>query len=49
MGEFMMVRLCEYANQLGCGNADYVIRHGQVRKEIQRCLLEAQTDLLVLG
>jgi nucleotide-binding universal stress UspA family protein len=49
MGEFMMIRLCEYANELGCGNADYVIRHGQIREEIQSFLLEAQPDLLVLG
>jgi hypothetical protein len=49
MGEFMMIRLCEYANELGCANADYVIRHGQVREEIQRYLLETQPDLLVLG
>ena len=49
MGEFMMLRLCEYANEGGCAKADYVIRHGRVREEIQSYLLETQPDLLVLG
>jgi hypothetical protein len=49
MGEFMMIRLCEYANEHGCVEADYVIRHGQVREEILSYLLETQPDLLVLG
>ena len=49
MGEFMMIRLCEYANERGCTNADYAIRHGELREEIQNYLLEVQPDLLVLG
>ena len=49
MGEFMMMRLCEHANERGCITADYVIRHGKLREEIQGYLLEAQPDLLVLG
>jgi nucleotide-binding universal stress UspA family protein len=49
MGEFMMIRLCEYASERGCAKSDYVIRHGQVREEIQSYLLEARPDVLVLG
>lgn len=49
MGEFMMIRLCEFANERGCVSADYVIRHGNIREEIQNYLLEVQPDLLVLG
>lgn len=49
LGEFMMMRLCEYANEGGCTLADYAIRHGKVREEICDYLLEAQPDLLVLG
>jgi nucleotide-binding universal stress UspA family protein len=49
MGEFMMIRLCEYANERGCVNADYAIRHGEVREQIQAYLLQNQPDLLVLG
>ena len=49
LGEFMMIRLCEYANEQGCGDADYVIRHGQVREEIPIYVSETQPDLLVLG
>ena len=49
MGEFMMIRLCEYASEQGCVDADYVIRHGKVREEITAYLVETQPDLLVLG
>ena len=49
MGQFMMLRLCEYANQAGCTNVDYAIRHGTVREEILAYLSETRPDLLVLG
>jgi hypothetical protein len=49
MGEFMMIRLCEYANDGGCVTADYAIRHGEVREQIQEYLLETKPDVLVLG
>ena len=49
MGEFMMIRLCEYANEGGCVDADYAIRHGEIRHEIIDYLTEAQPSLLVLG
>jgi len=49
MGEFMMLRLCEYATEGGCVNADYAIRHGKVRKEIKDYLAETRPGLLVLG
>ena len=49
MGEFMMMRLCEHANEHGCVSADYIIRHGKLREAIQEYLLEAQPDLLILG
>ena len=49
LGEFMMLRLCEYANQQGCIRADYVIRNGQVRGEIVAYLHETRPNLVVLG
>jgi nucleotide-binding universal stress UspA family protein len=49
MGEFMMLRLCEYANEGGCVEADFAIRHGSVQEGIQDYLLETQPDLLILG
>jgi nucleotide-binding universal stress UspA family protein len=49
MGEFMMIRLCEYATEAGCVAPDYVIRHGEIRPEILNYLREAQPNLLVLG
>lgn len=49
MGEFMMIRLCEFANEGGCVDADYVIRHGEIRQEIMDYLLATRPDLLVLG
>lgn len=49
MGEFMMIRLVEYAQEEGCENADFIIRHGQIRDEIIAYLRETQPDLLVLG
>ncbi len=49
MGEFMMIRLCEYAAQGGCAKADYAIRHGEIRREIMNYLMETQPDILVLG
>jgi nucleotide-binding universal stress UspA family protein len=49
MGEFMMLRLCEYAAEGGCANADYAIRHGKVREEIKAYLAETRPGLLVLG
>jgi nucleotide-binding universal stress UspA family protein len=49
LGEFMMIRLCEYANERGCVKADYAIRHGEVPEEIQAYLLKIRPDLLVLG
>jgi nucleotide-binding universal stress UspA family protein len=49
MGEFMMIRLCEFANESGCVDADYAIRHGKIRQEIMSFLFETRADLLVLG
>lgn len=49
MGEFMMIRLCEFANEGGCAKADYAIRHGEIRQAIINYLTESQPDLLVLG
>ena len=49
LSDFMMIRLCEYANGGGCVYADYGIRHGKVRDEIVGYLEETQPDLLVLG
>jgi nucleotide-binding universal stress UspA family protein len=49
LGEFMMLRLCEYANRQGCMRADYVIRNGRVRNEIMSYLHETHPNLLVLG
>jgi nucleotide-binding universal stress UspA family protein len=49
LGEFMMIRLCEYASERGCVTADYAIRHGELREEIQAYLLQTQPDVIVLG
>jgi hypothetical protein len=49
LGEFMMIRLCEYANGRGCVTADYAIRHGELRDEIHAYLLQVRPTLLVLG
>jgi len=49
LGEFMMLRLCEYAHAGGCAHADYAIRHGKIREEIVAYLEEVHPDLLVLG
>lgn len=49
MGEFMMMRLCEHANERGCITADYIILHGKLRQAIQDFLVKVQPDLLILG
>ena len=49
LGEFMMIRLCEYANEQGCVTADYAICHGELREEMLSYLQQTQPDLFVLG
>jgi nucleotide-binding universal stress UspA family protein len=49
MSQFVMLILCDRAQRRGVAHVDYVVREGNVRKQLQRLVAEIQPDVLVLG
>jgi nucleotide-binding universal stress UspA family protein len=49
MCQFVMLILCDRARRRGVEQVDYVVREGNVRKQLRRLVEEIKPDLLVLG
>ena len=49
ISEFMMMILCDQAQQRGVGDVDYVFREGDLRKQVRRFVIETNADILVVG
>jgi nucleotide-binding universal stress UspA family protein len=49
MSEFTMLILCDRARRRGVAEVDYLIREGNVRKQLLRLSAETQADVLVVG
>ena len=49
MSEFAMLILCDRARRRGVSQVDYVIRVGNVRKQLRRFAIETEAEVLVMG
>jgi nucleotide-binding universal stress UspA family protein len=49
MSEFLMLILCDRAQRRGVSKVDYVIREGNVRKQLRQLAIETHADMLVMG
>lgn len=49
ISEFMMMILCDRAQRRGVTDVDYVIREGDLRKQVHQVVVETGADVLVLG
>ncbi len=49
MSEFLMLILRDRAQRRGVADVDFVIRQGNVRKQLRNVLVELQPDVLVMG
>lgn len=49
MGEFTMLILCDRAQRRGVERVDYVVREGNIRKQLHQFALETHADVMVLG
>jgi nucleotide-binding universal stress UspA family protein len=49
MSQFVMLILCDRARRRGVEHVDYVVRHGNIRKQLLQVVAELQPDALVLG
>jgi nucleotide-binding universal stress UspA family protein len=49
MSEFLMLILCDRARRRGVSQVDFVIREGNVRRQLRQVVAETDAELLVLG
>jgi nucleotide-binding universal stress UspA family protein len=49
VGEFAMLILCDRAQRRGVEKVDYIVREGNVRKQLREFAIETHADLLVMG
>lgn len=49
MSEFMMMLLVDRAQRRGVAEADYVVREGNVRKQLRDFAIETEAQVLVMG
>ena len=49
VGQFAMLILCDRAQRRGVENVDYLVREGNVRKQLREFAIETHADLLVMG
>ena len=48
-GKFLMEILADRARRQGVNEVDYVVREGNIRKQLQRMAIESGAEILVLG
>jgi len=49
MGEFTMMILCDRAERRGVENVDYIVREGNIRKQLMIIAIETKAEVMVLG
>jgi nucleotide-binding universal stress UspA family protein len=49
MGKFAMLILCDRAQRRGVSQVDYVLREGNIRKNIMRFVAETHATVMVMG
>jgi nucleotide-binding universal stress UspA family protein len=49
MGKFSMLILCDRAQRRGVAQVDYIVREGNIRKQILEFAIETHADTMVMG
>lgn len=49
MAEFSMLILCDRARRRGVDQVDYIIRRGNIPKQLQKMAVETDADVMVIG
>ena len=49
MSEFLMLILCDRAQRRGVSQVDFMIREGNVRRQLRQVVAETKAEVLVLG
>lgn len=49
MGTFAMLILCDRAQRRGVAHADYVVREGNIHKQLYQFALETHAEMMVMG
>jgi nucleotide-binding universal stress UspA family protein len=49
MGKFAMLILCDRAERRGVSQVDYIIREGNIRKNLMRFAIETHATVMVMG
>ena len=49
MGKFAMLILCDRAQRRGVSDAHYIIREGNIRKQLLQFAIETRAELMVVG
>jgi nucleotide-binding universal stress UspA family protein len=49
MGTFTMLILCDRAQRRGVAEVDYVVREGNIRKQLRQFAIETRAEVMVMG
>ncbi len=49
MGTFSMLILCDRAQRRGVAQVDYVVREGNIRKQLRQFAIETRAEVMVMG
>lgn len=49
MGTFTMLILCDRARRRGVAQVDYIVREGNIRKQLRQFAVETQAEVMVMG
>ena len=49
MGKFTMIILCDRAKRRGVQQVDYIVREGNVRKQLRELAIETHAQVMVMG
>ena len=49
MGEFAMLILCDRAQRRGVTQVDYIVREGNIRKQLRQFAIETRATVMVMG
>jgi nucleotide-binding universal stress UspA family protein len=49
MGQFTMLILCDRAQRRGVAEVDYIVREGNIRKQLRQVAVETKAEVMVMG
>jgi len=49
MGKFAMLILCDRAQRRGVTDVDYIVREGNIRKQLHQLAIETRAEIIVMG